>query len=126
MGVKQGQLSAMHALAALASHSHQSFFYSPSLELFKTGSPEPRHEIDVLAVAEGEFVIGEVKGGGITYGDFVELAEIAEVAATTTRNHFSASREYFLSDVMKWMRTKYKTVWPPKGIKAQIFALPTF
>jgi hypothetical protein len=124
MGVKQGQLSAMHALAALASNSHQSFFYSPSLELFKAGSPNSWHEIDVPAVAEGEFVVGEVKGGGIAQSDFVELAEIAE-ALRPQRAIIFLPHENVSADVVKWTQETQNRL-SPKGIKAQIFALPTF
>src|SRR5262249_2057938 len=46
MSVATGQLAVMQALAALASGSFKSFFYSPSLELFKRGATKPWHEID--------------------------------------------------------------------------------
>jgi hypothetical protein len=62
VAVKQGQLSVMHALTALASHSNGSFLYSPSLDLFRANSNRNWHEIDVLAIAQGEFIVGE-RGG---------------------------------------------------------------
>jgi hypothetical protein len=124
MGVKQGQLYAMQAFAALASHSTSSFLYSPSLELFQSGSVEPWHEIDVSAIAQGEFVIGEVKGGNVTQSDFAELAEIAEVLRPQKAIIF-LPLEKISDHVMKW-NSESQARLSPKGIKAQIFALPTF
>jgi len=124
MGVQQGQLFAMDALAALASNSHGSLFYCPSLELFKADSPRPWHEIDVAAVADGEFVVGEVKGGSIAAGDFVQLADIAEVLRPQRAIMF-LPHENISSDVLNWSADARNRL-SPKGIKAQIYALPTF
>ena len=123
-GVRQGQLSVMQAFAALASDSHGAFFYSPSLDLIKDKIQEPWHEIDVPAVANGEFVIGEVKGGKIVQNDFTELAEIAEVLRPQRAIIF-LPHENVSPDVLKWTK-ETQTLLSPKGIRAQIFALPTF
>jgi hypothetical protein len=114
----------MHALAALASSSHGSFFYSPSLDLFKTDTQQPWHEIDVPAVAEGEFVIGEVKGGSIAQSDFIELAEIAEVLRPQRAIIF-LPHENISSDVLKW-RAEAHSRLSLNGIRAEIYDLPTF
>jgi len=124
MGIKQGQLSVLHALTALASQSHGSFVYSPSLELFKASSQQPWHEIDVPAIAKGEFVVGEVKGGDIAQKDFVELSEIAEVLRPQRAIMF-LPHENVSSNVLEWMREAQNRL-SRNGIKAQIYALPTF
>ncbi len=122
MSVIQGQLSVMQALGALASNSLESFFYSPSLDLFQAESTDHWHEIDVAAVAVGEFTIGEVKGGerGITQNDFSELAEIRPQRAIIFLPHENIS-----SDVVKWLGETAGELLP-LGIKAQIYALPSF
>ena len=126
MSVIQGQLSVMQALAALAADSLESFFFSPSLDLFKPDSSDPWHEIDIAAVAKGEFVVGEVKGGerNITQKDFNELAEIAE-ALRAQRTIMFLPHENVSIDVMNWLKEMVKRL-SPQGIKAQIYALPSF
>ena len=124
MSVLQGQLAVMQALAALASHHHESFFFSPSLDLFKPGATEPWHEIDVAAVAEGEFVIGEVKEGDITKNDFDELADIAE-ALRPQRAIMFLSHENIAAGTMQMLEATRQRL-SPRGITVQIFALPAF
>ena len=124
MSVLQGQLSVMQALAALASYHHQSFFFSPNLDLFKTGSVDPWHEIDVAALTDGEFIIGEVKEGDITKNDFDELADIAE-ALRPQRAIMFLSHENVTPGNMQLLEATRQRL-SPQGIEAQIFALPTF
>lgn len=124
MGVKQGQLPVIQALAALAAHSFQSFFYSPSLHLFKAGTEGIWHEVDILAVVNGEFVIGEVKGGNVTRDDFFELAEIAEVLRPQRAIMF-LPKENVTQEVVGWGE-EAKRHLAPRGIKAEISALPVF
>lgn len=116
----------MQALAALASNSLESFFYSPSLDLFQARSTDHWHEIDIAAVAEGELVVGEVKGGerGITQADFAELAEIAKVIRPQRAIIF-LPHENVSKDVVKWLGETERELLP-HGIKAQIYALPSF
>jgi hypothetical protein len=122
--VAQGQLAVINALAALASHPHQSFFYSPNLELFKEGSAEPWHEIDVAAVIDSEFVVGEVKEGQrkITKADFDELAEIAETLRPDRAIMFLLADNVPAEAENLLEQTRQRL--SPKGIKAQIFQLP--
>jgi hypothetical protein len=126
MSVIQGQLSVMQAFAALASHSLTSFFYAPSLNLFKANSSDIWHEVDVPAVVEGDFTVGEVKGGdrGVTLDDFNELAVIAE-GLRAQRAIMFLPHENVTADVMTWLEIT-KGRLSPQGIKAQIYALPTF
>jgi hypothetical protein len=125
MSVLQGQLAAMQAVAALASHSHNSFFFCPSLDLFKTGSLDVWHEVDVLGVSEGDFVVGEVKGGerNVVKQDFEELAEIVE-ALRAQRAIMFLPQENITADTVAWLQdTKARLL--PLGAKAEIYALPT-
>src|SRR5665213_544310 len=127
MSVVQGQLAAMQALTALASNHHHSFFFSPSLDLFKAGSTDVWREIDVATVAEGEFVIGEVKGGergDVTEEDFDKLAETAEVLRAQRAIMFLPHNR-ISPDILNWLG-KIRQRLLPQGIKAQIYALPTF
>ena len=124
--VTQGQLAVINALAALASHPQQSFFFCPNLELFKEGATEPWHEIDVAAVVDGEFVVGEVKEGQrkLTKADFDELAEIAEALRPDRAIMFIAA-DSIPADTEQLLEQSRQRL-SPKGIKAQIFHLPAF
>ena len=126
MAVVQGQLSVMQALSALASNSWHSFLYSPSLDLFKAGSTDHWHEIDIPAVANGDFVVGEVKGGerAVTERDFSELGEVAE-ALRPQRAIMFLPNENVTQEVMAWLE-QMKARLNPLGITSQIFALPSF
>ena len=126
MSVSQGQLAVMQALTALTQQHHQSFFFSPSLNLFKEGHGKPWHEIDVVAVADGELVIGEVKDGerDVTKTDFDELAEIAE-ALRPQRAILFLPAERVTKNTVKLLN-EVRNRMSPLGIEAQIFALPTF
>jgi len=77
--VSQGVLGVLYALAAVASHSHGFFVFSPSLDLFRHGTQGPWREVDVLCIAEGDLVIGEVKEGYVQKAAFADLADVAEV-----------------------------------------------
>jgi len=124
MGAASGQLAAMQALGALASHATHSFFFSPSLELFVEGSERPWHEIDLAALVDGNFVIGEVKEGDVTKHDFEELAEIAE-ALQPQRAIMFLPLEKVGPNVIKWVEETHRRLLP-RGTAAQLFTLPTF
>jgi hypothetical protein len=126
MSVSQGQLAVMQALAALSINHLQSFFFSPSLNLFKEGQSKPWHEVDVVTIADGEFVIGEVKDGerDVTKTDFDELAEIAE-ALRPQRAILFLPAERVAKNTVKMLH-EVRNRLSPQGIEAQIFALPTF
>ncbi len=124
--VAQGQLAVINALAAVASQPQQSFFFCPNLELLKEGAAEPWHEIDVAAVVDGEFVVGEVKEGQrkLTKADFDELAEIAEALRPDRAIMFIAADT--IPAETEQLLEQARQRLSPKGIKAQIFHLPAF
>jgi hypothetical protein len=93
--------------------------------LFKEGAVA-WHEIDVAAVIDGEFVVGEVKEGQRkgTKADFDELAEIAE-ALRPERAIMFLLLDNVPADAEKLLEETRQRL-SPKGIKAQIFHLPAF
>ena len=125
MGVIQGQLAVMQALAELAYHS-ESFFYSPSLELFRPADEEPWHEIDVVALVDGEFIIGEVKEGErpVSKRDFDDLSTIAETLRPQKVVLFLPPANV-TKDSINFLKATQERLMP-MGIKAEMFALPTF
>jgi hypothetical protein len=125
--VSQGVLGVLHALAAVASHAHDFFIFSPSLELFRPSEGNPWHEVDVLCVANGDFIIGEVKEGFVRKRAFEELAEVAEVLlpqrAIIFLSYDRAKKQW--KDLNDWL-TETRSRLDPKGISAEIFALPEY
>jgi putative transposase len=126
-GVSQGVLGVLHALTDLASHAHTFFAFSPSLELFKNGANKPWHEVDVICVANGDYIIGEVKEGFVQKEAFDELAEVAE-ALRPQRAIIFLPLEYASkqpTDLAKWLK-EIQTRLAPRGISAEIFTLPEY
>ena len=125
--VSQGVLGVLYALAAVASHSHGFFVFSPSLELFRHGIKGPWSEVDILCVAEGDFVIGEVKEGYVQKTAFADLAEVAEVLLPDRAIMFlpleHATKQW--DELKKWL-AEIRDRLAPKGISAEIFTLPEY
>jgi hypothetical protein len=121
MSISQGVLAVLQALIAIESHSHWFFAHSPSLDLFKKGEKEPWHEVDVLCVADGEFV----KDGFVHKSDFDKLAEVAEVLRPQRAIIFLpaeiASKQ--TGELKSWLNEQHSRL-NPNGIKAEIFTLP--
>ena len=92
MAVAQGVIGVQQALAQLRKSAPHSFFFAPSLDLFRAGNRTPWHEIDFVCIADDDLIIGEVKEGKITEADLKSLKEIA-VALRPTRAVFFVSRE---------------------------------
>ena len=77
MAVIQGALGVIQATSGLAQMA-ESFFFSPSFEIYRPGDKTSWHEADVAAIVDGEFVIGEVKERALSTDDFDGLVEMAE------------------------------------------------
>jgi hypothetical protein len=128
MSVSQGVLGVLHALTQLESSTIHSFFaFSPSLDLFRPGDKQPWHEIDIACIADGEFIIGEVKEGFVQKKDFEELAEIAEALMPQRAIMFlpldrATKQAQELHDWRKEMDARLE----PKGISSELFTLPEF
>lgn len=127
MGVSQGVLSVLHALTAVASHALSFFVFSPSLDLFRNGENKPWHEVDVLCIANGEFVVGEVKEGFVQKTAFDELAEVAEALRPQRAIIFlpveNATKQW--AELNGWLKQLQMRL-SPQGIRAEIFTLPAF
>jgi hypothetical protein len=125
--VSQGVLGVLYALAAVASHSHSFFVFSPSLELFRQGNEGPWREVDILCVAEGDFIIGEVKEGYVQKSAFLDLADTAEVLLPDRAIMFlpleHASKQS--RELKEWL-DEIGNRLAPKGISAEIFTLPEY
>jgi hypothetical protein len=127
MSVSQGVLSVLHALTAVASHALSFFVFSPSLDLFRNGENKPWHEVDVLCIANGEFVVGEVKEGFVQKTAFDELAEVAEALRPQRAIIFlpveNATKQW--AELNGWLK-EFQMRLGPQGIRAEIFTLPAF
>jgi hypothetical protein len=128
MSVSQGVLGVLHALTALESSAFLSFFaFSPSLDLFRPGDKKPWHEIDVACIADGEFVIGEVKEGFVQKKAFDDLAEISEALRPNRAIIFlpleHATKQQ--GELRNWLG-EMKTRLAPISVSAEIFTLPEF
>lgn len=127
MSVSQGVLSDLHALTAIASHAHSFFAFSPGLDLFRKGENKPWHEVDVACIANGEFVIGEVKEGFAQKTAFDKLAEVAEALRPQRAIIFlpveNATKQW--AEINGWLK-ELQARLGPQGIKAEIFTLPAF
>ena len=61
-GSRDGNLTVIRTLVSMHRRSHQSFYYSPQLNLYDTHhSNDPCAEIDIVCLSEGQFIIGEAK-----------------------------------------------------------------
>jgi|GEM_PF-7067111 len=78
MAVTQGVVGVVQVLNGFRREARSSFFYAPSLELYRSGDKRPWHEIDLLCVVDGELAIVEVKEGRVKASDIDELVEIAK------------------------------------------------
>jgi hypothetical protein len=127
MSVSQGVLSVLQALIAIESHARWFFAFSPSLDLFKRNEKKLWHEVDVLCVIDGEFVIGEVTEGFVQKSDFDKLAEVAEVLRPQRAIIFLpaeiASKQ--TDELKSWLNQQHSRL-NPNGIRAEIFTLPMF
>jgi hypothetical protein len=73
-----GVLAVLHAFGNLQ-QGLTSFFFAPSLDLYLKGQDSVWREIDIVCVIDGEFLIGEVKGGDVKKSDFEHFAETAKI-----------------------------------------------
>lgn len=125
--VSQGVLAVLHALTAVASHAHTFFVFSPSLNLFRPGDGSPWHEVDVLCVANGDFVVGELKEGFVQKRAFDDLAEVAEALLPQRAIIFlpfdHAQQQW--AELSVWL-SETRSRLAPKDISAEIFTLPEF
>lgn len=96
MAVLQGVLGVIQALNGLGQLS-ESFFFMPSCDLFRPGDTRPWHEVDIVAVVNGELVLGEVKEGNVRPDDFESLCEVAEA--------LRPARALFFTNQDKWPTT---------------------
>jgi hypothetical protein len=61
-GLRDGNLTVIRTLVSMHRRSHQSFYYSPQLNLYDNHhSNHPCAEIDVVCLSEGQLIIGEAK-----------------------------------------------------------------
>jgi hypothetical protein len=126
IGVSSGQRAVLQSLAAIAGHSWHTFLFCPSVELFTAASAKAWHEVDVLAVSDGQFIIGEVKGGerAVTRDDFRELAEIAQELRPTRAIMFLPVNQAG-SKAGEWLE-EIRPALVAQKITPQIYQLPTF
>jgi hypothetical protein len=120
--VSGGALSVLQALAFLAGHG-SSFFYSPSLELFRNGNPQTWREIDLACVVNGEFIVGEVKERAFSKKDFERLADVAEVIQPDRAAMF-ITLERWNANVEQW-NEEMKRRLQLQGIVGELYALPS-
>jgi hypothetical protein len=125
MSVLQGVLGVLHALTAIASYAHNFFVFAPSLDLFRPEAQAPWREIDLMCIADGEFVIGEVKEGYVQKKTLEELEEIALVLKPDRAVIFvpleHASQQGV--ELQGWVRDARERL-RPLGISFEVFALP--
>jgi hypothetical protein len=125
--VSQGVIGVVYALASLASHSHGFFIFSPSLNLFRSDPRVVWREVDIICVAEGDLVIGEVNEGYVQENEFDKLAEIAEVLLPQRAIMFlpldRAKQQW--EELKKWATDK-RAALGPKGVSVEIFTLPEY
>lgn len=61
-GLRDGNLTVVRTLVSMQRKSHQSFYYSPQLNLYDSyHSNKPCAEIDIICLSEGKLIIGEAK-----------------------------------------------------------------
>ncbi len=58
---RDGNLAVIRSLVNIRSGSRNSFEYSPQLNLYSYHSKKPFSDMDIVAISDGEFIIGEVK-----------------------------------------------------------------
>jgi hypothetical protein len=92
--VVQGVLGVIQALSGLNTTA-KSFFWGPSYELFRPGDDKPWHEVDVVAIVDGELVLGEVKEGRCKANDLDALVEVAEALRPTKALFFMNQSEWW-------------------------------
>lgn len=80
-----GLVPVVIVLGQLLYDSHSSFFYSPSLDIFKLVLKEPRTyeligDLDIVCIKDGQLVIGEIKQDQSRFelSQSLKLAEVAE------------------------------------------------
>jgi hypothetical protein len=61
-GLRDGNLTVVRTLVSMRRRSHQSFYYSPQLNLYDSyHRKKPCAEIDIICLSEGQLIIGEAK-----------------------------------------------------------------
>ncbi len=80
-----GLVPVVLVLGQLLSDSNSSFFFSPSLDIFKLVSKEPRTyeligDLDIACIKDGQLIIGEIKQDQSRFelSQSLKLAEVAE------------------------------------------------
>jgi len=78
--LKQGTLSVLHALYHLQRGTSNMFIYLPCQDVFLSGSSERYTDIDIVAISDGSFLIGEVKAHPQLFkeSDFEKLGVLAK------------------------------------------------
>jgi hypothetical protein len=127
MCVSQGAIAVLLALTALGSRARSFFAFSPSLDLFRSGNTQVWHEVDILCIVDGEFVIGEVKSGSVGKKTFDELAEIAEALRPQRAIIFLPLESAIgqQANLETWLQELQSKVGA-HGISAEIFTLPAY
>lgn len=84
---QKGLMPVILVLGNLMEHISSSFLFSPSLELYdefddtiyREKNIKPKHEVDILCIRDGEFIIGEVKQTNKLFkkSDFDDMFEIS-------------------------------------------------
>lgn len=80
-----GLVPVVLVLGQLLCDSHSSFFFSPSLDIFKLASQKPRTyeligDLDIVCIKDGQLIIGEIKHDQSRFelAQALKLAEVAE------------------------------------------------
>ena len=82
-------------LGQLLLEAKSSFLFVPCLDLFEEVGAGPVGDVDIAAIVDGQFVIGEVKQSGKRFGkaDFRKMEEIASRLLPDTLLFASMDRE---------------------------------
>jgi ssDNA-binding Zn-finger/Zn-ribbon topoisomerase 1 len=102
-----------------------SFFHTPSSELYfaQPINGDPKREVDVICVTDGELLLGEVKTGGLHEKDFLDFAAITAAIRPDRAAMFIELDEF--DTAKKWFGDFRKQL-DPLGIRGQLFCLPNY
>jgi hypothetical protein len=116
-------LSVLQALAVLAHDSMQSFFYSPSVDLYVPGSENVWHEVDIACVNNGSLTLGEVKDGRFDQQAFAGFVEAVERIRPDCAAVFIPF-DQFDRTTQEWFGG-FESRLANAGVRAEIHQLPT-
>ena len=114
-------LAVLQSLAILAHAFPASFFYSPSIDVFRPDSDEIWHEIDVVSVSNGSLVLGEVKDGKFDEGELNSFTEAVELIRPDRAAIFIRA-DQLDEKTQKWF-SSFESQLAAIGVRAEIHQL---